>query len=163
MKENTSSPQDPKELESSDSSQADQQDNIQAKLEKCDTLLDLLEENGTSGVSSKETTSESTAYPEFGNSSPDAQKTTEFGSLQIRICTPEISQSAAQELTAGVILASDESVEQTVEILWQNQVIGRGHLYTRDNHYVIEIAELDDLNLQVYQDHQSQQDYAYEI
>ena len=160
MKENTSSPEDPKELESGDSSQADQQDNIQAKLEKCDTLLDLLEEDGTPGVSSKETTSESTAYPEFGNCLPDAHKASEFVSLQIRICTTEISQSAAQELATGVILASDESVEQTVEILWQDQVIGRGHLYTRDDQYVIEIAELDYQNLQEHQDHQG---YAYEI
>ena len=154
MKENTSSPEDPKELESGDSSQADQQDNIQAKLEKCDTLLDLLEEDGSSGVSSKETTSESTAYPEFGDSSPNAQKISELVSLQIRICTTEISDSSAQALTTGTILACDDSVEQTVELLWQDRVIGRGHLHARNNHYVIEIAELNDLN---------SQDYSYEI
>ena len=154
MNENTSPPENPKEFESLDASPADQQGNIQAKLEKCDTLLDLLEEDGSSGVSSKETTSESTAYPEVGNPSPNAQKTSELVSLQIRICTTEVSHSTSQELTVGTILASDESVEQTVEILWQDQVIGRGHLYARDNRYVIEIAELNDLNLR---------DYAYEI
>ena len=154
MNENTSPPQNPKESESPDSSPEDQQGNIQAKLEKCDTLLDLLEEDGSSGVSSKETTSESTAYPEFGNPSPIVQKPSELVSLQIRICTTEVSHSRAQELTVGNILASDESVEQTVEILWRDQVIGRGHLYARENRYVIEIAELNDLNLQ---------DYDYEI
>lgn len=154
MKENTPLMGNPKEVDCLDSSRAHKQGNIQAKLEKCDTLLDLLEEDKISEVSSKETTSESTAYPEFGDSSPNAQKISELVSLQIRICTTEISDSSAQALTTGTILACDDSVEQTVELLWQDRVIGRGHLHARDKHYVIEIAELNDLN---------SQDYSYEI
>ena len=156
MKENTSSPEDPKELESSDSSQANQQDNIQAKLEKCDTLLDLLEEDGTPGVSSKETTSESTAYPEFGNANSTKNSSGTI-SLQIKICTTEIPDSNAQQLVAGTILTSHESVEQTVEILWKGQVVGTGYLYAHDNYYVIKIAELSDLT------ESTQRGFAYEI
>lgn len=137
---------------STDAPQSDLPESVKIKLDKCDTLVDLLEENGTSGVSSKETTSEATAYPEFGSSLNSGENTPENTSLEIRICTTEIAQSTADQLTAGTILTMKEPVHQMVELRWQNQLIGSGHLHTRDNYYVIEIASLHDAEQQGHTD-----------
>ena len=162
MNENTSPPenlQTPDQQEGrvpTASTQENLQHQVNSKLDKCDTLIDLLEDNGTPEVSSKETTSESTAYPEFGNANSTKNSSGTI-SLQIKICTTEIPDSNAQQLVAGTILTSHESVEQTVEILWKGQVVGTGYLYAHDNYYVIKIAELSDLT------EITQRGFAYEI
>ena len=162
MNENTSPPENLQEPSqpggraSADTAQVNLQEQVHAKLDKCDTLIDLLEDNGPPRVSSKETTSESTAYPEFGNANSTKNSSGTI-SLQIKICTTEIPDSNAQQLVAGTILTSHESVEQTVEILWKGQVVGTGYLYAHDNYYVIKIAELSDLT------EITQRGFAYEI
>ena len=162
MNENTSPPENLQEPDqqkgkvSADSTQENLQQQVHAKLDKCDTLIDLLEDNGIPEVSSKETTSGATAYPEFGN--PVSTKTSSGNiSLQLKICTTEISDSKARQIAAGTILTSHESIEQTVEILWEGKVVGTGYLYADNNCYVIKIAELSDIT-QI-----TQQGFAYEI
>ena len=162
MNENTSPPENLQESSqqgarpSTDTTQVNLQQQVHAKLDKCDTLIDLLEDNGTSGVSSKETISKSTAYPEFGNANSTKNPSGNI-SLQIKICTTEIPDSNAQQLVPGTILTSHESVEQTVEILWKGKVVGTGYLYANENYYVIKIAELSDIT------EITQRGFAYEI
>ena len=155
MKENTH-PQERSPESNIDSDKATDPAALQSKLDQCDTLLDQLESDQTLKVSSKETPPKATAYPEFGNANSTKNSSGTI-SLQIKICTTEIPDSNAQQLVAGTILTSHESVEQTVEILWKGQVVGTGYLYAHDNYYVIKIAELSDLT------EITQRGFAYEI
>ena len=93
-------------------------------------------------VSSKETTSASTAYPEFGHVCADREEAGKYVTLQIRICQTELAHTTVAEFKSGDILTSDEPVGQSVEILWQQQVIGKGYLKAIDEQYVVEISEL---------------------
>ena len=117
MNENTSPPENLQESDqqkgrvSTDSTQENLQQQVHAKLDKCDTLIDLLEDNGMPEVSSKETNSGSTAYPEFGN--PVSTKTSSGNiSLQLKICTTEISDSKAQQIVA----AANERAKEVVSV-----------------------------------------------
>tara|TARA_B100000945_G_scaffold303524_1_gene288148 strand:+ start:429 stop:893 length:465 start_codon:yes stop_codon:yes gene_type:complete len=154
VKEKTPSPECHQESISTDTTKPDLPENIQDRIDKCDTLIDRLEENGSARFSSKETTPGSTVYPEFSNAISGGGNPLKNISLKIRICTTEISHSDSQHLTADMIITSDEPVDKTVDLIWKDQVIGSGHLRARDNYYVIEIAGLREIQ---------QQDHAYEI
>ncbi len=159
MKESTPSPESLQGADAITSAQSEPHTQAQFKLDKCDTLLDLLEEDGTTGVSSKETTAASTAYPEFGHVRADRDETGKYVTLQIRICHTELAHTTVAELKSGDILTSDEPVGQTVEILWQQQVIGKGYLKAIDEQYVVEITELQPFDSQG----NVQGEYGYDI
>ena len=64
--------------------------------------------------------------------------------LRIRICQTDVSYSTLLQLKPGDILASQESTEHPVELLWLGKVIGTGRLRLQENEYVIDIEELND-------------------
>ncbi len=144
MKENTH-PQERSPESNIDSDKATDPAALQSKLDQCDTLLDQLEDEQTLEVSSKETPPKATAYPEFGMETASGERQGYKSPLRIRICHTDISHSNLLQLEPGDILASQESTEQSVELLWLGKVIGTGRLRLQENEYVIDIEELDDI------------------
>ena len=143
MKENTH-PKERSPESNIDSDKATDPAALQSKLDQCDTLLDQLEGEQTLKVSSKETPPKVTAYPEFGMEAASDDRQCYKSTLRIRICHTDISHSTLLQLESGDILASHESTEQSVELLWLGKIIGTGRLRLQENEYVIDIEKLDD-------------------
>ena len=143
MKENTH-PQERSPESNIDSDKVTDPATLQSKLDQCDTLLDQLESDQTLKVSSKETPPKATAYPEFGMKTASVDRQGYRSTLRIRICQTDVSHSTLLQLKPGDILASQESTEHPVELLWLGKVIGTGRLRLQENEYVIDIEELND-------------------